>query len=155
MNKIKYIESYKNGTYKFTNADILRYEKFKNHEVICEVIKKMGGEMITGNQYEVISNIIYDLDCGIVFTMELFELTIEFLDKSLLNERNLKHPISDSNLLHKDWKRGYKYWNGAFHPSYLAFNNWWVTADALGYDITKLYRVQSETSRPKSQRNLE
>ena len=154
MTKIKHIESYKNGTYKFTDADIARYEKFKNHEVVCAVIKKFGGKMITGNQYEMISNIIYDLDCGTVFTMELFELTIEFLDKSLLNERNLKYPVSDSSLLDKDWERGYKYWNGSSHPSYLAFNDWWITADALGYDITKLYRVQSKSSRLESQKKL-
>ena len=83
--------------------------------------------MTIGNQYEIISNIIFDLDCGTVFTMELFELTIEFLDKSLLNEKNLKHPISDSSLLDKDWKRGYRYWDGSYYPSYLAFNDWWIT----------------------------
>jgi len=154
MSKIKYIESLKKGTYQFSNSDASKYEKFKNHEVICEVIKKFGGEMTTGNQYKMISNIVHDLDCDTVFTMELLELTIEFLDKSLLNEKNLKHSISDSYLLDKDWERGYKYWKGSSHPSYLAFNDWWVTADALGYDITKLYRVKSESSRPKSQRNL-
>jgi len=154
MNKIKYIERYKKGTYEFSNTDITRYEKFKNHEVICAVIEKFGGKMTTGNQYEVISNIIHDLECNTIFTMELFELTIEFLDKSLLNERNLKHPISNSSLLDKDWERGYKYWDGSLYPSYLAFNDWWITADALGYDITKLYRVQNESSRSKSQRTL-